>query len=249
MVPKPEDEQRKTTTTSLQVIDGVNTLDGASLSEIAEYMKMSTSTLYTHLKTLENNGYIIKDNGGYGLGLKLFHLGEESRYSDSRYSIAKMKAAELADRVNEEVNFVVEQCGRMIVLFSEIGDQSVEGYQAGQYFHMHSSAAGKVHLAEFSGSRRADILDEWGLPKETENTITDREELLRTLEQVQEQGYAVSKQEAMEGLQAVAVPVMDPTGGIFGTLDISGPPYRLPDSEELAKILKSVARELEAEIE
>ncbi len=240
---------RSTTLTSLRVVDAIDELDGARLSEIAEYMDLSTSTLYTHLQTLEDCGYVKKLGDTYHLGLKLFHLGENARHRDSRYQIAKEKAFELASTTGEEVSFAVEEGGRSIILFDEISNPSSEGYQVGRYFYMHNSASGKVMLARFSDDRVTEILNQWGLPAVTENTIVDRQELFDELERVREQGYAVNDQEALEGLRSVAVAVKNPDGSVFGSLDISGPPYRLPPNEELAELLDPVVESLEAELE
>lgn len=241
--------RRKTTTTSLRVVDAIDELDGARLSEIAEYMDLSTSTLYTHLKTLEDSGYVKKLDDTYHLGLKLFHLGEKSRHRDGRYQLAKEKAFELANTTNEEISFAVEEHGRSIILFDETSNPSVEGFQVGHRFYMHNSASGKVMLAEFSDDRVTDILDQWGLPKEAKNTIVDRGELFDELEHIRERGYAVNEQEALEGLRSVAIAVKNPDGSVFGSLDISGPPYRLPSNEELAERLQPVIETLEAELE
>ena len=248
MAPENENETRKTTTRSLQIIDAINDLNGASLSEIAEYMNRSTSTLHTHLKTLEQNEYIVKRGNTYQLGLKLFHFGENARRRDDRYQLAKQKAFELANTTNEEINFAVEEHGRSIILFDETNSPSTEGYQVGHYFYMHNSASGKAMLAEFSEDRTTEILDRWGLPKQTENTITTPTKLFEELERTQERGYAVNAQEALEGLRSVAMPVKNPDGSVFGSLDISGPPYRLPTDEELADLLRPIIEELEDEL-
>jgi DNA-binding IclR family transcriptional regulator len=242
-------ELRKTTAISLAVVDAIDELDGARLSEIAEHMDLSTSTLYTHLKTLEDRDYVTKVGHTYRLGLKLFHLGEKARRRDDRYRLAKRKASELARVTNEEVNFAVEEGGRCIVLFDETGNPSAEGFQVGRYFYMHNSASGRAMLAEFSRDRVVEILDRWGLPRETDSTIVDRGELFEELEAIRERGYAVSEQEALEGLRAVALAVRNPDGSVFGSLDVSGPPYRLPSDEELAELLRPVVGELEAELE
>ena len=244
-----ESELLKTTTVSLSVVDAIDDLDGARLSEIAEHMDLSTSTVYTHLKTLEDRGYITKLGHTYQLGLKLFHLGEKARRRDDRYQLAKRKASELAQVTNEEVNFAVEADGRCIVLFDETGNPSAEGFQVGRWFYMHNSASGRAMLAEFPDERVEGILDQWGLPKETDSTIVDRGELFDELERIRERGYAVSEQEALEGLRAVALAVRSPDGSVFGSLDVSGPPYRLPSDGELADLLRPVVRELEAELE
>ncbi|GAA0281618.1 IclR family transcriptional regulator [Halobacterium noricense] len=241
-------EWRKTTATSLRIVDAIEELDGATLSEISEHMRLSSSTLYTHLNTLEELGYVTKIGERYCLGLKLFHLGEISRYRDDRYRLAKEKAFELANMTNEEVSFAVEENGRSIILFDETNAPSREGYQVGRYFYMHNSASGKAMLAEFDAEYREEVLDRWGMPRETENTIVDRDELHTELERVRKRGYAVNDQEALEGLRSVGVAVKSPDGDVFGSLDVSGPPYRLPPDEELAGLLQNAVGELEASI-
>lgn len=239
-------ERRQTTALSLQIVDAVEELDGATLSELTEHMDLASSTLYTHLNTLEEFGYVTKIGDRYHLGLKLFGLGEKARYRDDRYRLAKERAFELANVTNEEVSFAVEENGHSTILFDETDSPASEGYQVGHHFYMHNSASGKAMLAEFDEKRRDAVLDRWGLPKETENTIVEREELFRELERVRERGYAVNDQEALEGLRSVAVAVEDPDGGVFGSLDVSGPPYRLPPDEELAALLQNAVDELEA---
>ncbi|WP_121743453.1 IclR family transcriptional regulator [Natronorubrum halophilum] len=239
---------RKTTETSLAVVEAINELDGATLSELAAHSGLATSTLHTHLRTLEETEYVTRIDGTYELGLKLFYLGENARRRDDRYASAKAKAFELANRVNEEVNFAVEEYGRSIMLFDETPSPSDDGFQVGRYFHMHSSASGKAMLAEFSEPRVHEIIDKWGLPEHTANTITTADDLLAELDEIREQGYAVNRQEELEGLHSVAMVVKEPDGTVFGSLDVSGPPYRLPDDSDIADQLRPVVRELESEL-
>ncbi|MGB9955609.1 IclR family transcriptional regulator [Haloferax prahovense] len=248
MARQNDGERRKTTATSLRIVDAIEELDGATLSEITEYMNSSTSTLHTHLNTLEECGYVTKVGNSYQLGLKLFRLGEAARYRDDRFQLAKRKAFELANTTNEEVSFAVEENGRSIVLFDETNNPSMDGFQVGHHFYMHNSASGKAMLAEFDEERRNEIINRWGLPRETENTIVNRGELYDELARIREQGYAVNDQEALEGLRSVAVAIEGPDGDVFGSLDVSGPPYRLPHDEELARLLWDVVDELEAEL-
>ncbi|RQG90076.1 IclR family transcriptional regulator [Natrarchaeobius halalkaliphilus] len=242
-------DTRKTTKTSLAVVEAINELDGATLSELADHTGLATSTLHTHLRTLEETEYVTRIDNTYQLGLKLFYLGENARRRDSRYTLAKEKAFRLANQVSEEVNFAVEEYGRSIMLFDETPSPSDTGFQVGRYFHMHSSASGKAMLAEYSEQRVDEIIDKWGLPKYTENTITDIDELRGELETIREQGYAVNQQEELEGLHSVAMVINNPDGSVFGSLDVSGPPYRLPEDHEIAAQLQPVVEELESELE
>jgi IclR family acetate operon transcriptional repressor len=238
---------RKTTETSLTVLEAINDLEDATLSKLSDHTGLATSTVHTHLETLERTEYVIQTGTTYHLGFKVFHLGENARYRDDRYRLAKQTVSELADRTSEEVNFSVEEYGRSIVLF-EASSPRREEFQVGRYFHMHSSASGKAMLANYPDDRVREIIEKCGLPEHTSYTITDTDELFDELSTVQDQGYAVNRQEEIEGMRAVAMAVNEPDGSVFGTLDISGPSYRLPDDSEIAEQVRPFVRELEEKL-
>lgn len=239
-------ESRKTSKTSLLTLEAIRDLDSASLTEIAEYSGIPISTLHTHLQTLQEMEYVVREGQKYKLGMKLFHLGEKARWRDDRYQLVKEKAWDVANRVGEEVSFAIEENYRMVIIFDETTAPSDEGFQVGRYFDLHSSACGKAALAEFPDARVEEFFERCELAAHTDNTITNRENLLAELDIIREQGYAVNKQEELEGLRAVAVAINEPDGSVFGTLDISGPPYRLPDDEVIAKRLQSAVVEIES---
>lgn len=239
-------ESRKTSKTSLYAIEAIRDLDDATLSNIAEYTDIPVSTLHTHLQTLRETEYVIQEGHEYKLGMKLFHLGEQARWRDERYQIAKEQAWNLANQVGEEVSFAIKENNRMVILFDETTAPSAEGFQVGRYFDLHSSACGKATLAEFPEAQVDEFLEQYGLPEHTDNTITEREELYDELERIRERGYAVNKQEELEGLRSVAIVIKESDGSVFGTLDISGPPYRLPEDEVVAKRLQSTVAEIES---
>jgi IclR family acetate operon transcriptional repressor len=238
----------QTTETSRAIIDAVNELGEARMSELADRLDVSTSTIHVHLKTLLDQEYLVKRGEQYRLGLKLFHLGEDARTRNEWYEVARRKTHELADSCGEEVTFAVEEYGRAITLFNVVANVPSKGFQVGRYYYLHNSAVGKAILAELPETRVNEILDRWGLPAETEYTITDREALMEDIERTNERGYSVNDQEAVEGLRSVGVPVTAPHGGVLGALDISGPLYRLPPNEELASMLQDVVEELESEL-
>jgi DNA-binding IclR family transcriptional regulator len=247
MTQDQQETTRKTTETSLSILEAINDLDGATLSRLSNYTGLATSTVHTHLKTLRAAEFIVKVDNVYELSFKLFHIGENARYRDKRYQLARQTVSDLADETSEEVNFSVRDHNRSIVLFEESSTRQEE-FQVGRYFHMHSSASGKAILASYTDEQVQAIIKESGLRKHTSNTITDIKQLLEELSEVREQGYAVNRQEEIEGMRAVALTVNEPDGSVFGTLDISGPAYRLPDDHEIANIIRPYVSNLEEKL-
>ena len=245
----PEPRTHETTDTSIAVLSAVAELEGPTAGEVAESLDIAHSTVHKHLQTLLANGLVVQSDGAYRLGLKLYHLGTKAKRRDSRYLLAREKVHEIAERTSEVVNFSVAENGRAITLFDSLESGSLAGFESGQYFHLHGTAAGKAMLAEMRPDRVRAIIDQWGLPRLTANTITDEDELFDELEAVRERGYAVNEEEAWERLKAVAVPVRNPDGTVLGAMDVSGPPARLPYERELARILREGVAELETALD
>ncbi|WP_336022840.1 IclR family transcriptional regulator [Halobellus salinisoli] len=244
----PEHGRELTTTaTSLRVIDAIDQQEGARMSEIATELELANSTVHAHLTTLRNHELVVKEGNEFHLGIKLFHLGEQARHRKPEYEIVRRHAHELSNRLNEEVAFAITEHGRSVIIFDENNDPAKEGFQVGRYFHMHNSASGKAMLAEWSRERVDEVLDRWGLPKETENTIQNAVELYEELERTRERGYALNRQEALEGLMAVGMAITSPDGSVLGSLDVSGPPYRLSE-EQIVPELREAVTQIEREI-
>lgn len=56
-------------------------------------------------------------------------------------------------------------------------------------------ATGKAVLSQLPREEVESIIDKWGLPMMTENTITDREALFEDLATAREQGYSINNEE------------------------------------------------------
>lgn len=239
-----------TTETSLAILELIQRRDGVRIGELTAELGVAKSTVHGHLATLQRKEYVVKEGNTYRLGLKLFNLGESAKQRDSRYRIVEEKVREFSAETSEELDFSVEENGRTIVLFDEIGSSMRPGFQVGDYFYMNTNAAGKAILAELSDDEVDDILERWGLPQETEHTITDRSRLFEELDTVRERGYATNNQENFEGIRAIGSSVIAPDGSVLGAMAISGPAYRLSMDglHDLASDLLLYTEEIEARL-
>lgn len=241
----------KTTEASFAVVHAIEDANGATFSELRTKLDLPKSTLYYHLATLEKLGYVVKEDGVYELGLRFLSHGENAKQKEPAFNVVSSKARDLADRIPEEISFATEENGRLVVVYHDIGGSAMSDFQVGQYLYMHATANGKVLLSEMSEERVDEIIDQWGLPKLTENTITDREELKAELEKVQEQGYAINDEEQREGLRSVGAKVTKPDGSVIGSLAVDGAPFRLTDEhieEHTVQQLTDTINEIEQEL-
>jgi DNA-binding IclR family transcriptional regulator len=241
----------KTTATSLELLEKIKELDGATVGELEAEMELGRTTIHNHLQTLLDFEYVSKENNTYEVGLRLLHLGQYARTCKREYDLAKRAVETLASETQLEADFNVEEHGRLINLFDIVGPASDSGWEVGTFFNMHSTAAGKALLAELSKDRVEEILDTHGLPAQTERTITDRDELFRQLEVIQERGYAINDGECYEGYKTIGKAVTYPDGSIFGGLAVGGPAYIIGEQFDtsIQEALKTAVADLESDVE
>lgn len=242
----------KTTETSFSVVQTIQELESASFMTLKAELGLPKSTLYYHLNTLERMGYVVKSDGEYQLGLRFISLADSARQKQAAFGVVLTNAQNLASKIPEEVDFSVEENGRLVVVYHRAGGGTLAEFKLGQYLYMHATAGGKALLAELSQDRINDIIDRWGLAQLTEKTITERATLIDELETVRDQGYAINDEEQRDGLRSVAAKITKPDGTILGALTIDGPTYRLTQQEienNTARVLFDTIDDIETDLE
>jgi DNA-binding IclR family transcriptional regulator len=241
---------------SWDIIDLLEELDGARVSELADRLDISQSSISTHLSTLKQRKYVVKDGNKYKLSLYFSSIGEYVRNQCILYDAGKNEIERLAQETEEYTHLVAEEYGQAIYLHEAKGELAVgEDHFSKRYekpTELHSSAYGKAILAHLPEDRIEDVIDEYGLPARTENTITAREELLAELEQIREQGFALNDGEEIRGVRAVGAPVIEADGNVLGAISVSKPASRMGDEmfeETMPETVMSTANVIEINIE
>lgn len=257
MMEQTESPTLKTTARSLALVDRIRECGGADLPQLADDLSLAKSTVYKHVMTLYECGYLVKEGDQYYIGPKFLNLGEHARSRKLGYQFADDTVRELTDATDEEVDFVIEDHGRIVTISESYhrwvkypGEDESNRYRArmGTYYPMHATASGKAILAELPRARVEAILDRWGLSAKTENTITERRDLFEELEQVEDRGYAVDDEEFTNGLRSVGMVVDQPDGTHIGAMSVSGPSYRMTDeiiAQEIVPVLERTVESFE----
>lgn len=243
-----------TTETSLRIVEKLRELNGARVTELAEEMDLAASSVHSHLSTLEEAEYVVKDGDTYRLGLMFLDFGEFVRNNNEYYSMAESKVDQLAEETGGRAHFVVEEHGMGVYVYTCSGKHAVETFSRdGRRLYLHRTAAGKAILAHLPREEVEEIIDRHGLPERTSNTITDREELFETLEAVRDRdGIAFNIEEQIRGIHATGAPVRGPDGRAIGALSVSGPTHRMKGDrlhEGVPEAILGTANELELGIE
>lgn len=222
------------------------------VSELADAADRSKSTVHAHLVSMEKRGYVVNTDGRYRLGLRLFELGIHTRDKIDLYHAAAPKLIDMAAESEKNARCVVEENGLGTFIAGATGKHSVStDVRVGTQTHLHCTSGGKAILAHTPEHRVRAINDRRGLPKRTDNTITDLETLMDELETIRSDGFALNRRESIDGIHAVGAPVRDNTNGVIGAISISGAANRLPIERcrsEIADLIVATANEIELEL-
>jgi DNA-binding IclR family transcriptional regulator len=110
---------------------------------------------------------------------------------------------------------------------------------------------GKVILSHLPTEQVSELIGQDGLPAATEKTITDRDFLYTELEHIAERGYAINREEYVNGLNALSVIIKLGDNDILGALAVIGPSHRMDNEEyedQISDSLLEAANELELNV-
>lgn len=227
-----------------------------ALSTLDDNLDVTKATIHTHLMTLKAVGFVEKQDGRYQLGPKLMTYGAHVKNRQLIYQAGKVPAMELALETGEIVEIATEHNGRCAILHRFYGENIVDtDYQQQsleEFRHLHYGATGKAMLAHMEPERVDRMIEQYGLPQRTENTITDRETLLEELETIRERGYAFNDEEEVRGIRAVGTHVLNSDQRLIGAICLAGPRGRVNNTqftEEFPRLINETQSIIEINVE
>ena len=119
--------------------------------------------------------------------------------------------------------------------------------KVGSHVPLHCTASGKLFLSLAPPSLRRALSGSHPLQKHTPRTIVDHAKLENELNRIRETRIGIDNEEFIEGMTAVAVPVLDSKKIICATVAVHGPTVRLPLARALtlAPALMRAAKAIE----
>jgi IclR family KDG regulon transcriptional repressor len=221
---------------------------GISIRDLSEKIRLPKGTTHRLISSLAYFGYARQDSKtrNYSLGLKLVELGNLLLNQLDLRKEAEPSLRDLAERTKETVHMVFLDRGEIVYIDKVELDHNPSGLRMASRVGLrnpaHSSAVGKVLLSHLPEEELNLLIKEKGLPKRTENTITDLIQLKDHLKAVRTQGYAVDDEENERGIRCVAAPVYNETGRAVAAISISGPAFRIT-KKVIQEILKKEVME------
>lgn len=222
------------------------------VTQISRSVEIHKSTVSRLLAALQREGFVQQnpETGKWRLGFGLLTLASSvlERMDLQQISLTPLK--DLSKKSHETINITILDGNECVNIESIPSSKSIQhAGRLGRRTPLHCTSTGKTFLAFLAPEERNSLLSK-KLQRFTENTIIDRRTLNQALDQIREQGYAISHEEYEEGLSAIAAPIHDHTGGIAAAVSISGPTYRMGPGqiENFIEPLKDAAQNISSQL-
>jgi len=215
---------------AIEILKCFNEKEELGVSEISRMMNLHKSTTFGLITTLEVYKLLEKNeqNNKYRLGIELFTLG--SKVKSDLKSVAASYLDSLVKTYEETAHLVTKDGYKVIYLDKIESTHSMRiCSRVGERLPIYCTGVGKAILANLPEDELKEILDNIKMEKITANTIAVREELLKHLQIVRDQGYAEDLEEIEMGLKCVAAPIFDHTNKAVAAISVAGPAVRMTD--------------------
>lgn len=201
-----------------------------NLKQLAIQTKLHPSTAHRILGVMVENRLVDRiEPGTYRLGIRLLELGSlvKSRISVRQEALPYMQT--LHQELGETVNLSVRHNDEVVyVERTSAGSSMMRVVQIiGARAPLHITAVGKLFLAAGEPEKTLDYIKRTGLPRFTENTLTDPESLTRELDSIRRQGYAYDNEEAEKGVSCIGAGIYNDESRLVAGLSVSAPSDRL----------------------
>lgn len=195
-----------------------------TISDIAKITNFPRATVRRGLYTLLQLGYVIQEDRYYELSSKILTLAHSYLASQSLPNIAQPILENMAREANAPASMAILVHNEIIYIARASvnnGRIIADTLTIGSHLPAYCSSMGRVLLAAEPVEKQLEILNRSQLRPYTEHTIYEIEALLKKLDEVKTQGYALINQELEIGLYSIAVPVFDKSGHIVAALNIN----------------------------
>ena len=213
--------------------------DALTVADLLGRVELSRPTLYRLLRTLQGKQFLISsgDPQRFRLGPAVAQLAHVWTEGLDLGSVAEPMMRKVWDDTGETVALFVPE-GAFRLCIAEMPSSQALSFKRGVGYRerLVVGASGKAilaHIPDKLGSHAA------GLQVELKKYS-------RELALIKDRGYAISKNELIQGAVAVSAPFFNRAGEVAGALSVFGPSVRLSDAQiaKFGKLLVREAREI-----
>jgi DNA-binding IclR family transcriptional regulator len=208
-----------------EILELLREAPSLTVAEIAKGVGEPRSSVYRLIASLEELGFVEPAPSGnrYQLALGLFRLGRvvASRIGIRAHALGAMEW--LFEKTGETV-FLLVRHGHSALCVERLDGRRVQSMaiEMGGTLPLHLGAGPMVLLAHAGEAVIEDYLAGEQLAMRTPRSVAVADRVRARLEEIREQGYAVSDEDLVPGIAALGAPIRDAGGEVVAALSIAG---------------------------
>ena len=224
-----------------------------SLADLHHKLGLSKSSLQRVLNSLVFQGLLEKDNNRktYQLGLEIYFLGQLVERNSQLLSKSNRHMINLRDQLGEAVglNILYKERRKCIGYIPGKHELATITY-VGQTSPLYAGSSAKLLMAFLPVEEQEKLLQKIEFEKMAENTILNKEDLLKELQKVQKNGYATSRSERVKGAFSLCAPIKNRFGEVIAGVTLLIPTARVDETkmdyyiEETLKTASAISSDL-----
>lgn len=220
-----------------------------SPTDVNQLAGISISTAGRTMTALCDANLLVKSStrGKYRLSSKILDLSRVYMSSLNLLDVALPHLTWLRDKSNETAGLYIREGSERVILGAVNCEKNIQRVLTpGDRSRIYAGAPSKVLLASLPDDRIHEMLNSVQLIKVTENTKASIPEIMKEMEVVRENGYAISKAEEIEHAYAISAPIRDQNGNVVAAISVTGVTILLKDDEEqkLIKLTREAAQRI-----
>lgn len=240
-----------------KILDLIGKNRDLNLTDISDNLSLSKSTIQPILKTLVelNLLYFNQHTKTYNIGYKCYSIGSSFIDNNNGLTIIKNHMKDIVNECNEICQLGILDSmdnTRVFYIAKEEPVQSIKLIsKIGSSLPAHATALGKCLLSQFDNNTIDKLYDsKKTLPKITERTVTNINDLKEEIKLINEQGFIREIGESSEGVECVAVPILK-NNNMVASISVSLPTFRSSDTkiDSISKTLLEHQMKINQQIE
>jgi IclR family transcriptional regulator, KDG regulon repressor len=216
---------------SMKVLEQLIENGDMNIRELADSSGMVKSTVHRIVSTFKQIGYVDQNkiNGKYFTTLKIFEQGSKVAGRIPLRKIIRPYLEEIFESCHETVNFAIMDKGDIVFVDKIITAEPLRiELEVGRRVSAYCTSLGKAILS-FTEDVDVSKID---FKKITEKTVDSPEKFLEQMESIRRNGYVIEREEYINGLTCMAVPIKNRSNKAVAAISIAVPNVRLSEEKE-----------------
>lgn len=238
----------------IKIVDFISLYNdkGVNLSTIVKKLDIPKTTVFNILNTLVDAG-VIEETGEtvkkYRMGFQAFVISKRYVEKMTLIDIAKPVLSDLSELTNLTSFIAKQDKSRVFYVYKYEPEQAKKTYaNIGSSNYINATSLGKAYLMTLSDEALKNKIDSLEFSKQTDKTITSKEELFDVIQECKSVGYTTDLEESELGLYCFGAPIFNEHGEYEGSVSISGSSIQNYSKELYGKLIKQAADKISAQL-